>query len=261
MNGNYNAYPPNYSSFAPNTSRANYKSEPQIANIAMDAGGLGVLSWIINEGSKLLSQKLMKCEEFTSAEKIHQIADKMIADNGLKGSINAQYVDNMNKHVFKANMPELADAIETVAHGKNAFYYEGRNVALAPKSAPSLMLHELGHAINAAKGGVIKFLQKSRGVAVAVPTALALANGIFKRNEETGKTFLERNAFSIGFLAFLPTIIEEALASYRGINAAKEFLGKSVSTTPLKKAYLLALGTYVLSGIGLGIAAKESLPR
>ena len=91
----------------------------------------------------------------------------------------------------------------------------------------------------------------------AVPTALLLANGLFKR-EDKKPNFIERNAGLIGFSAFLPTIVEEGLASLRGIKAAKNVLGKSVNLSALKRNYFFAWMTYVLAGVGLGVAAKLS---
>ena len=62
----------------------------------------------------------------------------------------------------------------------------------------------------------------------------------------------------IGFSAFLPTIIEEGMASLRGIKAAK-VLGNKANLNVLKRNYGLAWGTYVLAGVGLGLAAKQSV--
>ena len=70
---------------------------------------------------------------------------------------------------------------------------------------------------------------------------------------------MEKNAGIIGFAAFLPTIAEEGLASIRGVKAARNTLGKSVNLSPLKRNYFFAWLTYVIAGIGLGVAAKQSM--
>ena len=57
----------------------------------------------------------------------------------------------------------------------------------------------------------------------------------------------------------MPTIIEEGLASVRGIKAAKATLGKTVNLKPLKRNYFFAWLTYVIAGLGLGVAAKQSI--
>ena len=63
----------------------------------------------------------------------------------------------------------------------------------------------------------------------------------------------------MGFAAFLPTIIEEGMASIRGVKAAKKVLGKSVNLAPLKRNYLFAWATYLIAGLGLGVAAKQAI--
>ena len=102
----------------------------------------------------------------------------------------------------------------------------------------------------------MRFLQKSRGYVSAVPAALLFANGLFKNNDDK-PNFVERNAGKIGFLAFLPTIIEEGMASVRGLKYAKKL--KGVNLAPLKRNYFFAWMTYVIAGLGLGVAAKQAL--
>ena len=81
---------------------------------------------------------------------------------------------------------------------------------------------------------------------------------MFQRKDDK-PNFIERNAGLIGFSAFLPTIVEEGLASLRGLNAAKKTLGKAVNLAPLKRNYFFAWLTYVIAGVGLGVAAKQAL--
>ena len=92
----------------------------------------------------------------------------------------------------------------------------------------------------------------------AVPTALIMLNGLSKQDDNK-PSFIERNAGKIGFAAFLPTIIEEGLASIRGVKAAKTTLGNTVNLKPLKRNYFFAWLTYLIAGIGLGVAAKQSV--
>ena len=92
----------------------------------------------------------------------------------------------------------------------------------------------------------------------AVPTALLVLNGLFKRKDDK-PNFIERNAGVIGFASFLPTIAEEGLSSIRVVKAAKATLGKSVNLSPLRRNYLFAWLTYVIAGLGLGVAAKQAI--
>ena len=108
---------------------------------------------------------------------------------------------------------------------------------------------------------VLKVLQTSRRVAPYIPTALILANSLSKRlNKDNEETFIEKHAGKIGFAAYLPTIIEEGLASMRGILAAKKTLGgQNIKLGALKRNYFFAWMTYLLAGLGLGVASKLSV--
>lgn len=257
---NFNSYN-NYPNFRNNIGfgRQNTTEDESVEKLAISAGGLGVASLLIQRASQFLGHKLMAGDEFTSAENVKKVAEKMTKDNKL--DIAVEYIDHSNKGMFG---PEMAQHLEQVAQGKNAFYMDSAKLAVAPKSKPSLMLHELGHAINATKGKFMQFLQKSRGWAMAVPTALIALNGLLGKGQDGEKNFVEKNAGLIGFGAFLPTIVEEGMASWRGIKAAKvaqkagSLLGPT-NLNVLKRNYAFALGTYILAGIGLGVAAKQSV--
>lgn len=238
-----------------NHSIVRYQEEPTTPDTTKTVATAGVLqgvAMLLQKVSAWFGAKLMQGKEFTSAENVKKVAQSMVNNNGL--NVKVDYIDAKNILSYK---PEFRPMLEQVAKGQNAFYADSLKLAVAPKSKPSLILHELGHAINATKGKFMRFLQKSRGFVAAVPTALLLANGLFKR-EDKKPNFIERNAGLIGFSAFLPTIIEEGLASLRGIKAAKNTLGKSVKLGALKRNYFFAWMTYVLAGVGLGVAAKLS---
>ncbi|MEI8377381.1 MAG: hypothetical protein WCF95_02475 [bacterium] len=262
---NFNSYN-NYPSVRNNATfgRQNMEEDNSVQNFAISAGGLGVASLLLQRASKYLGDQLMAGKEFTSPENVKKVADNMVKDAALK-DVLVEYIDHSNKGKFGRDM---AQALEPVAQGQNAFYldrpilHEGKKVklAVAPEAKPSLMLHELGHAVNSSKGKFMQFLQKSRGWAMGIPTALLVLNGLMGKDKDGKKNFVEKNAGLIGFGAFLPTIIEEGMASLRGIKAAaKANLGKSANLNVLKRNYALAWGTYVLAGIGLGVAAKQSV--
>lgn len=228
--------------------------EPNAAKTLLTAGLLQAFAMFLQKASQWCGNKLMQGKEFTSAQNIYKTAGNMVKKNKL--NVTVDFIDNRNINNYGDN---LREALKPVARGENAFYTDQLKLAVAPKSKPSLILHELGHAINAHKGKFLRFLQKSRGYASAVPTALLLINGAIPPREDNKKNFIEKNAGVIGFASFLPTIIEEGLASIRGVKAAKETLGKAVKLGPLKRNYFFAWLTYVIAGIGLGVAAKQSL--
>lgn len=257
MNGissvNLNFRKPNSYYFSnPNNNGQEQGSESNIptGKTVATAGVLQGLAMLLNKISQWCGNKLMQGKEFTSGENIKKVAKHMVDSNGLK--VNVDFIDNKN---IKNYAQEIQESLKPVARGENAFYADGLKLAVAPKSKPSLILHELGHAINAQKGKFMRFLQKSRGYAAAIPTTLVLFKDSFKRKDNK-PNFFERNAGLIGFAAFLPTIVEEGLASIRGIKAAKKVLGKGVNLGALKRNYAFAWLTYVIAGVGLGIAAK-----
>lgn len=217
------------------------------------AVSLQLASTLLQKASEWCGQNLMRGKEFTGEENVRLIAKEMLEKNKLK--VKTAFIDHNN---IKNYPLSLQKSLEPVAKGQNAFYADGIKLAVAPKSKPSLILHELGHAINSHKGKFLRFLQKSRCWASMLPTALLLLNDSTKRVDGR-ENFIERNAGLIGFSAFLPTIAEEGLASLRGIKAAKKVLGKNVSLNILKRNYFFAWMTYVIAGIGMGIAAKQNI--
>ena len=240
----------------------NQNREERVENPAKTLGLAALLQAVavgLQKGSEFFAKKLEAGKEFTSAENVNKIADSMIKSNKL--DVTVDFIDHANKYRYSAN-PALYNEIETVANGKNAFYLDEAKLAVAPKTKPSLILHELGHASNS-KNFILKMLQKSRRYAMAAPMVLLIASKLLGKREDGQKNFIERNAFGLGFAAFLPTIIEEGTASLKGINAIKKVpqgvLKGAVNKNVLKRNYLLALATYVIAGLGLGVASKQTI--
>lgn len=258
MNG-LSSVKPNYQTannyyLTPNNNTVRMHSAEPEDNTAKTVAAAGILqafAIFLHKASEYCGNKLMQGKEFTNAENIKRTAEQMVKDNKLK--VKVDYIDHANIKNYPSQMREM---LGPVARGENAFYADGLKLAVAPKSKPSLILHELGHAINAGKGKFMRFLQKSRGYVSAVPTALLMLNGIFARKDDK-PNFIERNAGLIGFASFLPTIAEEGIASLKGLKYAKKL--KGVNLSPLKRNYFFAWMTYVIAGLGLGVAAKQAL--
>lgn len=242
-----------------------YYTEPEnngVDNAAKTVGLAAMLQALaigIQKGSQWFAKKLEAGKEFTSSENVHKIANSMIKRNNLK--VTVDYITPQNRERYASN-PALYNELDAVAKGQNAFYADQYKLAVAPKSKPSLILHELGHATNT-KNPILKLLQKSRRYAVYAPMALLLASKVIGKPQDGDKNFIERNAGVLGFAAFLPTIIEEGAASLKGINAVKHvprnLLEGALNTNILKRNYLCALATYILAGVGLGIASKQTI--
>ena len=230
------------------------------ADTATNAAGTAALlrgaQWLIEKLSETCARFLMRGKEFASAEDVRKVADAMKNENGLKADIH--YIDHTNNDFLQRRFPGLAKELDTVASGGNAFYTSQGHFAVAPKSKPSLMLHELGHATNFETSKFFRGMQKLKVFGMYAPMALAFLNDISGKRKDGKENFFERNAGIIGFSAFLPTIIEEAAASIRGIKAAKKTLPK-VKLGALKRNYFLAWMTYVLAGVGIGVASKLAI--
>lgn len=238
----------------PNNSSVHMQSqEPEDTTVktVATAGILQAFAMFLQKASQWCGNKLMQGKEFTSAENIKATAEKMVKDNNL--DVKVDYIDHAN---IKNYPSQLREMLGPVARGENAFYADSLKLAVAPKSKPSLILHELGHAINAGKGKFMRFLQKSRGYVSAVPATLLMLKGLCG-NKDDKPNFIERNAGKIGFLAFLPTIVEEGIASLRGLKYAKQL--KGVNLSALKRNYFFAWMTYVIAGLGLAVGAKQAL--
>ncbi len=237
--------------------RAPQKEENPVKTLGMAALLQGIAVFL-NKASKWCSYKLQQGKEFTTAENVQKIAKEMVKKNNL--DVKVGFVTPENAASYAAKYGGAAE-FEAVAKGQNAFFSAGHKLAVAPKSKPSLILHELGHAVNATKGKFMRFLQNSRGYAMAAPTALLLLSSMSPKKEGENQNFIQKNAGILGFAAYLPTIIEEGIASLRGVKAARKVLGKTANLAPLKRNYLFALCTYILAGVGLGVAAKETIIR
>ncbi len=125
--------------------------------------------------------------------------------------------------------------------------------------------HELGHALNALKSKYgVKYLAKMRypGYLIA---GLMEYFAIFSRTKPKGAPrstgdIIEDNCGKIAFLAMLPVVAEEAIASHRGINLAKKAGLNEQLVKNLKKLYSKALLTYgsraVLGGLAVFASRK-----
>lgn len=124
--------------------------------------------------------------------------------------------------------------------------------------------HELGHAMNNMKPGIGKFLQKLRGPGYALAGLMGTV-ALFSRSkpkdaDRNPLDFVQDNCGKIAFAAMLPTVIEESMASYKGIRAAKKAGLSKPLVNNLKKFYGKALLSYagyaVIAGVATYAASK-----
>ncbi len=124
--------------------------------------------------------------------------------------------------------------------------------------------HELGHALNNMKGGFGRILQKLRGPGMAL-TGIMGTVALFSRNKPKDEKrnlgdVIQDNCGKLAFLGMMPTVIEEALASYKGIKIAKQAGLAKPQIQNLKKfygkAWLSYAGYALIAGVATFLSGK-----
>lgn len=167
----------------------------------------------------------------------------------------------LNKIVGKS-LAKTAFMTET---GMNAFFVPRTNkIIINSKGMMNWgVFHEMGHAMNKNFGGVGKVLAKTR-VAGGILTGVALLTALFKRKKVEGEkpqgtfdkvtTFVKDNCGMLAFLGWLPSLLEEGLASIKGNKIASKVLAPE-QLKSLKKLHGKAWLTYAGMAVGAAVLA------
>ena len=162
--------------------------------------------------------------------------------------------------------------------GMNAAYFPKANAIITPsKSLRTSIFHEMGHAMNANGGIILKSLQKMRPMASIVP-AIVLADALLNKRKTTDEKLennsvgnviqnvrlgVKKHAGLISAAAMLPMVVEEGIASLRGQKLAKGLVKDGILSKDLfKKIKLTNLGgftTYAATMVGIGLATKVAV--
>lgn len=250
---------------------------------------------------KVLNPNIAKLNDLDNdtIDLLHKKAEEAVEKNGLKDlGVKIKYLEplaeNEKPNSFLEKIVHKFDIIKQIQNGKNAGFLnadlkgvdlttgnpvlmEKGNTILMPKKEMSLLaFHEMGHAINFNKSAIGKALQKIRPACIYL-SAIPVLYGVFtkqevaKDNEELSmkqktKNFFRDNAGKLTFIATLPIIIEEAMASYKGEKIAekmlpKELLGKLSKTN--KFAFMSYIGMATFAGLGAyaGVKIKDKLAK
>lgn len=194
--------------------------------------------------------------------------NKEIPNNHLfKDSFEKAFqISGLKEEGVKLIEAQHADVPLTYKLGHNAAYDPNlKQVIINTDKISSAGFHELGHALNALKSKYgIKYLAKLRAPGYFI-AGLMEYFAIFSRTKPKGAPrnimdIIEDNCGKIAFLAMMPTVIEEAVASYRGINLAKKAGVSENLIKNMKKIYLKAHTTYsgkaVLGGLAVFASRK-----
>ena len=151
------------------------------------------------------------------------------------------------------------------AMGTNACYIPSiKQVKINTDKISIAGFHELGHAMNHLKSKLPCLLQKMRGPGYAI-AGLMEYFALFSRTKPKGQKrdvtdVIEDNCGKIAFAALLPTVVEEAIASHKGIKLARKAGLAEPLIKNMKKLYGKALLTYgaraVLGGLAVWASRK-----
>lgn len=187
-------------------------------------------------------------------------------------SNNHLYKDAFIKSVRNSGLQEkglslvnITNPVDDIGKGLNACYVPStRQIMLNQNKATISGFHELGHAMNHLNGKFGKFLQKLRGPGYAV-AGLMGSIALFSRTKpkeakRNAMDVIQDNCGKIAFAAMLPTVAEEALASYNGIKMARNAGLAEPLVNNLKKFYGKAILSYIgyalVTGVSVFAASK-----
>ena len=168
---------------------------------------------------------------------------------------------------------------ESVANGKSAFFagikgienvFGGKmfinEVVCNMEKLPAAIFHEIGHAFNANNSTFWRTVQKMKKHSLPIAGYIALYCALTKKAvpKEEGnmeltkgqkvKNFIRENSGKLAFIATLPMLIEEGMASIRGNDWAKEFLSPDLAKK-VSKHNKFAYITYLATAAGFALSA------
>ena len=194
----------------------------------------------------------------------------MIEDNIEEGKI---------KNIIK-KFVSYFEPISSAQAGNNCFYcgQDFRNneilrnkILINMDKMPYFLFHEIGHAHNDHFSKILKSIQKNRGQIQALATIITLFSAFTKKaqpkeennNELTkgqkAKNFIRNNSGKLAFIAMLPILLEEGIATLKGNKFAKEFLSSDMAKKVRKanaKGFVSYLAFAFANGFGAYIAKK-----
>lgn len=199
-----------------------------------------------------------------SPETAEEIAEIIKKNNPILSKIKSKFIKRT------IGLPD----IDSYKEGTNANYFPKLKKIVMPEKELSLgIFHEMGHASNNFDLSG-KLLQKSKYLGVIGLPVLLIALLKTKKapNEEANSTiskttdFIKNNAGKLIFLAMLPNLAEEGLASIKGIRFAKKVLDPTL-VQKMSKSYKFAFLTYLTTtlatsiGIALAVKVKDAITK
>lgn len=243
--------------------RSRSRDEAQIGAVAASVASALIMAVLPSFSNPFLKQ--MKKEHVNN----HLYKDaffKSVENSGLREKglliVDTKFVSEEERKLYESGKSVIAGDIKA---GLNACYMPNqRAIRLNTDKATISGFHELGHAMNNLKGRFGRILQKCRvpGYTIAglMGSVALLSRPKPKEAEMNTADFIMDNCGTIAFAGMLPTVAEEALASYNGIKLAKQAGLAEPLVKNLKRFYGKALLSYVgyavLTGLSVFAASK-----
>lgn len=231
---------------------------------------------------KFLNKKLKEKKSFLFDAKTKKISDTFMKDlndllaiDTVRSGKNAFYVFKDLK-LPKITYLEYQEIVKKegkeIARQKlkeKAIYIKGNSVVLSKEGLHSAGFHELGHAMNRNLSKFGKFLQSSRPVSMYLPVLLALYGACTRKakpKDEESKlngaqkthNFVRNNAGKLAFLASVPMLLEEGMATVKGQKFANKLLKPDLAKK-VSKANIWAYMTYVTVALFGAFAATTAV--
>lgn len=278
----------------PNISEQRYE-KPDFANkmmgmfaaSAVSTSALGVMTYFTPN----LLDRLVKLTELSKDEfnQVDKASKKALQDTGLaKKGVHIEKIPTITEPLKTLKEKAIAalSPVVQLQRGQNAMFLPDKKLAKELKIAPNAIampeknlllavFHEMGHAANLHLSQVGKILQKSRAALLLTGPISLIA--LYKDKKAPGEKsnnifgkatdYIKNHVAILSALCFVPVVIEEAMASIKGIKFAKEAgLAKDL-LNKMSKSYKVAFVIYAggaLATVGLikaMVKVKDSITK
>ena len=215
---------------------------------------LGALPYFSKPSLKQLKKEVVNNNIY------RDLFEKSFEKSGLKEmGVN---VVNVTDKSFISYMGSLGE----VQAGRNAFYAPAvKKIYVNLEKASITAFHEAGHAINHLSSKIGGILQKCRApgltIASIMGTIALLTHNKPKGVKRNPYDWVQDNCGKIAAIAVVPTVVEEAMASYNGIKLAKSVGATKDITKRLGKFYGKALFSYIglAAVVGFSVFAASKI--
>lgn len=267
--------------------KSNVEQDNQIKREKVSGGATGIVASLASGipriatlplSTKIILPAMKKAGELDSVtiESIQDGARKAWKDSGLKDKgVKIEFLKQAADKNW--SIKDLMDPIGSVKKGVNAFFlfedakgllggvvYPKNTILVPEKDISYALYHELGHAHNFNISKFGRFLQKCRPVSMLLPGLIAFYGAFSRKSKpEDGKeltaaqktnNFIRDNAGKISLLATIPMLLEEGLATKKGLGWAKKYLSPE-NFKIVKKGSIIAYTSYLLSAATMGVAS------